>query len=368
MTSERFDDLTRTLASTASRRRVLKGLAASMAAALLPARVLAGGGNSACAHFCNQMFPPGAARDMCVSDAAHGTGPCYVCGPGAPAPTAQCGQVCCADDEVCVDGACQLACDATGGICLDGATCCSGVCSCGGNQEGGHCHGPFCQGFETGTVGWYHDDAVTPALQVCGVFPPDEGSCVALAPNGPSGSDFTRWGGYSNVFPSGGYTTSVDVYLDVEGGYANDTRFDFTSAINGTDCNHRRDFAFNAGYYNDTDATGTGARFVISASNNTGRGNSSPKNSGRDPFAVAVTGWYTFKHQFSGTPGNPLSVQLSVSGPGGSHSWTLSDPSDIIGAAVGGNRYGWFANQEFPTLAYDRTARLDAGESCPFAT
>jgi hypothetical protein len=41
---------------------------------------------------------------------------------------------------------------------------------------------------------------------------------------------FTRWGGYSSTFPSGGYSTLIDIYLDVNGGYADDTRFDFTSA------------------------------------------------------------------------------------------------------------------------------------------
>jgi hypothetical protein len=38
------------------------------------------------------------------------------------------------------------------------------------------------------------------------------------------------------------------------------------------------------------------------------------------------------------------------------HTWTLSDPSDVIGTTVGGNRYGWFASQEFPFLAFDDSA------------
>jgi len=35
------------------------------------------------------------------------------------------------------------------------------------------------------------------------------------------------------------------------------------------------------------------------------------------------------------------------------HSWVRSVPADIIGATVGGNRYGWFPSQEFPFLAFD---------------
>jgi len=37
-------------------------------------------GNSPCAHYCQDHFPPGADRGKCVSDGAHGTGACYGCG------------------------------------------------------------------------------------------------------------------------------------------------------------------------------------------------------------------------------------------------------------------------------------------------
>jgi hypothetical protein len=56
--------------------------------------------------------------------------------------------------------------------------------------------------------------------------------------------------------------------------------------------------------------------------------------------------------------GGVLVVALSVRGPGGPGDWTLSDPSDIIGDTVGGNRYGAFATQEFPVLAIDNIARM----------
>ena len=36
-----------------------------------------------------------------------------------------------------------------------------------------------------------------------------------------SGNTFTQWGGYSKTFPVGGYTTSVDVYLDISPPYMN---------------------------------------------------------------------------------------------------------------------------------------------------
>src|SRR2546423_5137209 len=161
--------------------------------------------------------------------------------------------------------------------------------------------------------------------------------------------------GYSKTFPPGGYTTSIDIYLDISppymtgslAPYPNDTRFDWTSAISTTECGHRRDFVFNAGFYTDTDATGSGPRFVISASNNAGRSGAFPKNPGRMPYTIYMEGWYTFEHRFYAvppTPGGVLRVDLTIKNAAGVplFNWPLSDPPDVIGPTVGGNRYGWF--------------------------
>ncbi|MEK6334632.1 MAG: hypothetical protein AABM67_06755 [Acidobacteriota bacterium] len=163
-------------------------------------------------------------------------------------------------------------------------------------------------------------------------------------------------------FPANGYITSVDIYLDADSlTIANDTRFDFSSAINQPDGNHRRDFVFNAGFYNDTDLTGTGPRFVISASNNAGRSGAFPKNPGRDPFTIADAGWYTFQHTFTDNGSGVLTVTLTIKDAAGTalHSWTLSDPTDFINTVVGSNRYGAFALQEFSILAIDNSSRFD---------
>lgn len=166
----------------------------------------------------------------------------------------------------------------------------------------------------------------------------------------------TRWGAYRAVFPAQGYTTSVDVYLDVDGGVPNDTRFDFTSAINNAAGSHRRDFVFNGGFYNDSDLTGTGNRFVFSGSNGSGRAGAFPKNPARSPVAISTTGWYTLEHVFSDNGSGVLQAVLNLkSGATVLGSWTLSDPSDVIGSTVGGNRYGWFSSNEFPSLAIDNS-------------
>jgi hypothetical protein len=168
--------------------------------------------------------------------------------------------------------------------------------------------------------------------------------------------DYTRWGGYNSTFPANGYTTSVDIYLDTAGAYANNTRFAYTSASSKSDGNHLRDFVFSCGFYNDAGPYGSGNRFVCSASNNS-PGN--PKDAGRDPYVVNTSpGWYTFKHRFYNN-GGALAVDMSILNASGIllKTWTLSNPLDLIDSVVGGNRYGWFPNMAFPFLAIDNSNR-----------
>jgi hypothetical protein len=187
------------------------------------------------------------------------------------------------------------------------------------------------------------------------------------------GDAYTFWGGASQTFPPGGYTTSIDIYLDISlpymtgdlTPYLNDTRFDWDSAIGTPQCRFRRDFVFNAGFYTDTDSTGSGPRFVISVSNNAGRGSSFPKNPGRMPYTICQEGWYTFEHRFRDNAG-VLAVDLTIKNAAGMPlmTWTLSDPSDVIGVTVGGNQYGWFAQDEFPYLAFDTSILLGFQDYC----
>ncbi len=218
----------------------------------------------------------------------------------------------------------------------------------------------YFQGFETDIYDW---SGVTRVASGTNGVPSAAGDFHAeaafTAAPGTSAA-FTRFGGYESTFPAGGYTTSVDVYLNVGAGDANDTRFDWSSAINTPDGTHRRDFVFNAGFYNDTDVTGSGPRFVISASNNATRSGAFPKNPGRDPFSITTTGWYTFEHRFYNAGLGVLAVELRITTLNGAplHTWTLSDATDIIGSTVGGHRYGWFVIQELPVLAIDNVSLL----------
>ena len=217
----------------------------------------------------------------------------------------------------------------------------------------------YSNGFETDANGWEVFGGSFDATRVAsGTNGVTSASGSFHAESGMGSAAATNWGGYN--YGAGGvptafqeYTTSIEIFIDVGAGWSNDTRFDITSAINNSGGTHLRDFVFNAGFYND--ATGPGAntdRFVISAGNNAGRANSFPKNTGA--IAVDATGWYTFQHHFYDNAGT-LNVEMSIFDDTNSlvNSWTLgTDP--IVG--VGGNRYGWFANNEFSTLAFDNAS------------
>ena len=60
---------------------------------------------------------------------------------------------------------------------------------------------------------------------------------------------FTRLGGYSATFPTNGFTTSVDIYLDMSQNKSvgTDLRFDWDSAISNASGGYGRDFVFNVG-------------------------------------------------------------------------------------------------------------------------
>lgn len=219
----------------------------------------------------------------------------------------------------------------------------------------------YSNGFETNISGW---DAFGGSYDATRVASGTNGISSASgsfhAENSAAGSA-GNWGGYNygagagvaTVFQE--YTTSADIFLDVGGGWANDTRFDFDSAINDNNGNFLQDFIFNAGFYNDATGPGAGTnRFVISTGNNSQPGNAYAKNPGHDPIAISTTGWYTFQDHFFDN-GGLLFADMSIYDASNTlvNSWTLGGTHAIAG--VGGNRYGWFDYNQFSTLAFDNT-------------
>jgi len=227
--------------------------------------------------------------------------------------------------------------------------------------------GSWFQGFERNTSGWFSVSGGTiyrvPSYYVSSGYAsgipsssgryharlgkdPNPDTCVfgggtALIYRGPS----TDFGGPRATFPTGGYQTDLDIYLDVTWAQSHpDSRFDWDSA------NNVRDYIFNAG----TDPLG----FVISASNNGDRCSSFPANPGRAPQHVTVSGWYTFEHVFTAGPGGLITVAMRIIQRSTGQtvaSWTLVGGETT--AQGGGWQYGWFVQNEIPELAVDNTFR-----------
>lgn len=216
----------------------------------------------------------------------------------------------------------------------------------------------YSQGFETDTSGWNSPTRVASGTD--GITAASGGYYAQAT------TDYTTWGTYNNS--TGGspgafqpYTTSIKIYLDVGAGAANDTRFDFSSAISHPDGSFLRDFIFNVGFYNDGTGPGAGSdRFIVSASNNSSPGSAFPKNPDKSPIAIETTGWYTFEHVFIDN-GGQLEVDMNILDSSNAlvASWILG--GDAIGE-VGGNRYGWFDTNQFSYLAID-----DASLTAPTA-
>jgi len=227
----------------------------------------------------------------------------------------------------------------------------------------------YFNGFETDIGGWY-----TPTRVASGTNGITSAAGSFHATSGAG--DYTDFGGYNfgagsvpTVFQE--FTTTLDIYIDVNGGFANDTRFDWDVAISNSSAGtHLRDFVFNAGFYDSNDAGIPGAgtdRFIISASNNSSPGSAYPKNPGKDPVAISTTGWYTFQHTFY-DDGGVLAVDMSIFDSSSNliKTWTLSDPADLIGL-VGGSRYGWFSDNDFSALAFDNASLSTAAVPAPAA-
>jgi hypothetical protein len=173
---------------------------------------------------------------------------------------------------------------------------------------------------------------------------------------------FTRFGGYQNKFPDGGYSMSIQIYLDPSYCTGSDKRMDWSSAINGINGAHRRDFIFHVGC---DSSNGYNGAFAVSASNNAPGW---PNNPGCTPkTGITDPGWYTLEHVFNNN-GGVLSVNLNLYNPTDQlmSTWTLSDTTDFIDSVVGDNRYGWIVNyaltfDDIPIDNIGKTALVKVG-------
>jgi hypothetical protein len=81
-----FDEVAREFAGGVSRRKALRLLGGALVGSVLASvpgvAWAAEGGNSACAKFCRENFPPGRERGQCIKAGARGEGPCFDNGGG----------------------------------------------------------------------------------------------------------------------------------------------------------------------------------------------------------------------------------------------------------------------------------------------
>ena len=155
MEPTRFDEFTKALATSTTRRSALHRIGGIFAgvslAGLFPG--LAFANNSACAHFCASVFGADTpAASQCTSDAAHGKGLCYSCGSSTPASSICCtrnssgfcasysGAACCTSGQTCQNGTCQSCVSQCDDFCDATQPCCPGLeCCVIGFQGQGYC-------------------------------------------------------------------------------------------------------------------------------------------------------------------------------------------------------------------------------------
>ncbi|WP_156165191.1 hypothetical protein [Demequina silvatica] len=160
-----------------------------------------------------------------------------------------------------------------------------------------------------------------------------------------TGTVTMAYGGYATEFPSGGYTTSADFYLDAD---AASGQFTWAHAVNGTDGQLQRSFMFYAGADGSgTWTVGTGLTAATTAPYRS--------NYGTSPLFIEESGWYTLRHRLY-AQGGLLYADLSVLDDSGAvlDTWTLGGNSqDLVPTLVGGNRYGWLINNSYAGLRMD---------------
>ncbi len=222
---------------------------------------------------------------------------------------------------------------------------------------------PYFNGFETDTTDWndYLGSTITRVASGYNGVTSADGDYHAVLGLGDlidSGTyagqrigPFTRWGGYEDTWPTGGYITELDIYLDMsESDGATAKNIDYSSAISTPAGNHRRDFIFHIGT-----STSQANEWAVNASNN------APNDPNYTGSAVIdATGWYTFRHSFLDNGSGILEVVMEVLDTSGNvlGTWTRTDPSDTIGTNVGGNRYGWIVTNDFDELAIDNSEKM----------
>ncbi len=154
-----------------------------------------------------------------------------------------------------------------------------------------------------------------------------------------------------------GYTTSIDIYLDVDNpSYVNGQMFNWTSATRAYDpnqgnCSGAHDFVFSCGFSETK-------KFICTATNDV---NYLTPEAGPVLADINKSGWYNFKHSFYNDGTGVLLVKMDIIDKSGTNfgHWELRDPAYRVGENIGGNRHGMFFKNSLGVLAIDEARRTE---------
>lgn len=271
---------------------------------------------------------------------------------------------CCTDADCGIDQVCNNRNTCVAATCVENEDCASGACAC--TQEdreiapgANTCQQRrFEQDFSSSLNGWnaYSADGkyLPPstdgtmtlengyAVIKPGVFDPDE-ELTAMS----------TMGGYGNVWPKGGFTTELDIYLDTEFAEPN-THFSYTVSARNKSCAFQNEFFMNGG----TGGGDQAGKYCVSAHDG---GATTIPCTHPDHFEVPESGWYRFRHEFRNNNGTlQVIMRLHDMNDVALKTWVVSHPNDTIGPSgnVGGNGYQWITKQHFPELRIRNSRRV----------
>ncbi len=135
-----------------------------------------------------------------------------------------------------------------------------------------------------------------------------------------------------SVFPTNGFTSSIEVYIDPNWAYNNPGQnVDWDVGLNNTSGSYLNDNGFTM----CTTKAGGGGFYVNL--NQFGACNSSSEE-------LTAPGWYTFQQDFQSVD-NQVAVTYTITPPTGP-AWSSVVDTGEVTSATGGPSYGWFADED----------------------
>lgn len=170
---------------------------------------------------------------------------------------------------------------------------------------------------------------------------PSATGCTVQGSEACSGP-FVLWGpkneGKDVVFPAGGFTTTIDVYVDTAWGDANPGNVvDWDTGLETSTGNYEDDFTI--------DLCSTASGWEVTWANGSGGCGDSPGTP--NPEYLTTSGWYTLSEAFTNNAG-VVDVTYSVS------NWSYTQNTGIATSTSGGPLYGWLPTEDVSGLPVAR--------------